>query len=63
MRCSDLKKATNGIYLSPLRILALENFERLNREGVKCNLATGEEEINIEGCRHHLLYYRKIKYK
>ena len=47
-----LKEATNGIYLSPLRILALENFERLNREGVKCNLATGEEEINIEGAAH-----------
>ncbi|MBZ9687287.1 RNA helicase [Clostridium estertheticum] len=47
-----LKEATNGIYLSPLRILALENFERLNREGVKCNLSTGEEEINIEGAAH-----------
>lgn len=47
-----LKGATNGIYLSPLRILALENFEKLNREGVKCNLATGEEQINIEGAVH-----------
>ena len=47
-----LKEASNGIYLSPLRILALENFEKLNREGVKCNLATGEEEINIEGAAH-----------
>jgi len=47
-----LKEVANGIYLSPLRILALENFERLNREGVKCNLATGEEEINIEGATH-----------
>ena len=58
-----LKEATNGIYLSPLRILALENFERLNREGVKCNLATGEEEIKIEGASHICLYNRKIKYK
>ncbi len=47
-----LKESTNGIYLSPLRILALENFEKLNREGVKCNLATGEEEIKIEGASH-----------
>lgn len=47
-----LREATKGIYLSPLRILALENFERLNREGVKCNLATGEEEINIEEASH-----------
>ncbi len=47
-----LKEASNGIYLSPLRILALENFEKLNREGIKCNLATGEEEINIEEAAH-----------
>ncbi|MBE6066660.1 MAG: RNA helicase [Clostridium lundense] len=47
-----LKEVTKGIYLSPLRILALENFERLNSEGVKCNLLTGEEEIIIEGATH-----------
>lgn len=47
-----LKEASNGIYLSPLRILALENFERLNREGVKCSLMTGEEEIRIEDAAH-----------
>lgn len=44
-----LKNSSKGIYLSPLRILALENYERLNKEGVKCNLITGEEEIIIEG--------------
>ena len=47
-----LKKSSKGIYLSPLRILALENYERLNKEGVKCNLITGEEEIIIEGAAH-----------
>jgi len=47
-----LKKFSKGIYLSPLRILALENYERLNKEGVKCNLITGEEEIIIEGAAH-----------
>ncbi|ARC86253.1 hypothetical protein U732_3580 [Clostridium argentinense CDC 2741] len=47
-----LKKSSKGIYLSPLRILALENYERLNQEGVKCNLITGEEEIIIEGAAH-----------
>ena len=45
-----LKGAINRC--SPLRILALENFEKLNKEGVKCNLATGEEEINIEDAAH-----------
>lgn len=40
-----LKTAKKGVYLSPLRILALENFEKLNNEGVVCDLLTGEEEI------------------
>lgn len=47
-----LKEARNGIYLSPLRILALENYEKLNREGVRCNLITGEEEILVEDANH-----------
>lgn len=47
-----LKECNKGVYLSPLRILALENYERLNREGVKCNLITGEEEIIVEGANH-----------
>ncbi|GAA0740242.1 DEAD/DEAH box helicase [Clostridium oceanicum] len=47
-----LKKCKKGIYLSPLRILALENYEKLNKEGVKCSLLTGEEEIQIEGAKH-----------
>ncbi|MGE4354480.1 MAG: helicase-related protein [Oscillospiraceae bacterium] len=47
-----LKQCRNGVYLAPLRILALENYERLNSEGVPCNLLTGEEEIIVEGARH-----------
>ena len=47
-----LKTAKHGIYLSPLRILALENFEKLNSEGVVCNLSTGEEEIIKNGATH-----------
>jgi ATP-dependent RNA helicase SUPV3L1/SUV3 len=47
-----LKKCEKGIYLSPLRILALENYERLNSEGIKCNLITGEEEIIHEDAKH-----------
>jgi len=47
-----LKECDNGVYLAPLRILALENFERLNRENVPCNLLTGEEEAIVEGARH-----------
>ena len=47
-----LKKSKNGIYLAPLRILALENYERLNNEGVTCNLFTGEEEIIHQNADH-----------
>lgn len=47
-----LKKAQNGLYLAPLRLLALEVFERLNDEGVRCNLLTGEEEISHPNIRH-----------
>lgn len=47
-----LKLAGKGIYLSPLRILALENYERLNSEGIKCSLITGEEEIIVEDAKH-----------
>lgn len=47
-----LKTAKKGLYLSPLRILALEISERLNNEGVLCDLATGEEEIIKLGATH-----------
>lgn len=47
-----LMQSENGIYLAPLRILALENFERMNAEGIRCSLLTGEEEILVEGALH-----------
>ena len=42
-----LKKAANGVYLAPLRLLAYEKFEELNEAGVNCTMKTGEEEIPI----------------
>lgn len=47
-----LKQAEKGIYLAPLRILALENYEKLNRDGVPCSLITGEEELITENAMH-----------
>ncbi len=47
-----LKKSKKGIYLAPLRILALENYERLNDEGATCNLFTGEEELIHQNADH-----------
>ncbi|MBA1238859.1 RNA helicase [Pseudomonas kunmingensis] len=44
--------AEHGIYLSPLRLMALENQERIESMGVPCSLVTGEEEIIREGATH-----------
>lgn len=40
-----LKKAQSGAYLGPLRLLALEVFDRFNADGVPCSMITGEEMI------------------
>lgn len=47
-----LKNAKTGAYLGPLRLLALEIHERLNEEGVACDLLTGEERVQIPGAGH-----------
>lgn len=37
----------NIAYLAPLRLLALEIYEKLNSENIPCSLSTGEEEIIV----------------
>ncbi|MBR6897097.1 MAG: helicase [Lachnospiraceae bacterium] len=39
-----LKEARHGVYLSPLRLLALEVQERFLMDNVMCSMTTGEEE-------------------
>ncbi|KAG0260493.1 RNA helicase [Mortierella polycephala] len=39
-----LQAAESGAYLSPLRLLAHEVYERMNNAGTPCNLVTGEEK-------------------
>jgi ATP-dependent RNA helicase SUPV3L1/SUV3 len=39
-----LKTSCSGVYLGPLRLLALEVFEKFNTQNVPCSLITGEEE-------------------
>ena len=58
-----LKTAKKGVYLSPLRILALENYEKLNSEGVVCDLMTGEEEIINENATHVSCTIEKVNLK
>jgi ATP-dependent RNA helicase SUPV3L1/SUV3 len=53
-----LAQADSGVYLAPLRLLALENYERLQNavradgEPVKVSLVTGEERRLAEGATH-----------
>lgn len=47
-----LKQAPSGVYLAPLRLLALEVQERLLADGVVCSMLTGEEEDIREGATH-----------
>ena len=58
-----LKEAKHGVYLSPLRILALENYEKLNNSQILCNLLTGEEEIIKEGATHTSCTIEKVDLK
>jgi len=46
-----LVEAGSGWYLSPLRLLAHEIYDTLNRRGVPCSLLTGEESIPVQGAR------------
>ena len=47
-----LMAAESGAYLGPLRLLAYEQFELMNREGCPCTLLTGEELAEVAGARH-----------
>ena len=43
-----LKQCQKGIYLGPLRLLALEVYDKFNRADVPCNMITGEEELLVD---------------
>jgi ATP-dependent RNA helicase SUPV3L1/SUV3 len=47
-----LKRAENGVYAGPLRLLALEVHERLNDAGVYCSLFTGQERREVPFATH-----------
>ncbi|MGM9923684.1 MAG: helicase-related protein [Bacillus sp. (in: firmicutes)] len=48
----EMSKASTGLYLGPLRLLALEVYETLSKDGIRCGLKTGEEEKALEGATH-----------
>ncbi len=47
-----LEQAQSGVYLAPLRLLAMEVRDRLVAAGVPCNLITGEERVLMAGAQH-----------
>ncbi len=47
-----LEQAKSGVYLAPLRLLAMEVRDRLVAAGVPCNLITGEERVLMQGAQH-----------
>ncbi|NPA66107.1 MAG: helicase [Epsilonproteobacteria bacterium] len=47
-----LKNADTGYYLAPLRLLALEGYEELQKEGIDASLITGEEQLLNEDATH-----------
>ncbi len=46
-----LKQAKSGVYLGPLRLLALEVYEKMTDDGVPCTMLTGQECIETQNNR------------
>jgi ATP-dependent RNA helicase SUPV3L1/SUV3 len=49
---SELKESNSGLYLAPLRLLALEGYEDLKESNIDATLITGEEQIINEDAAH-----------
>ena len=47
-----LKESNSGVYLAPLRLLALEGYEDLKTSNIEASLITGEEQIFNEDASH-----------
>lgn len=51
LKQADISKG-GGIFCGPLRLLALEIYDRLNKSGVYCSLSTGQEKRIVPGATH-----------
>ncbi|KAG1358658.1 ATP-dependent RNA helicase SUV3, mitochondrial, partial [Cocos nucifera] len=47
-----LESSSSGVYCGPLRLLAWEVAQRLNKAKVPCNLITGQEREEIDDAKH-----------
>ncbi|XP_027358140.1 DExH-box ATP-dependent RNA helicase DExH18, mitochondrial isoform X2 [Abrus precatorius] len=45
-------EAKKGVYCSPLRLLAMEVFDKVNAKGVYCSLLTGQEKKRVPFSNH-----------
>ncbi|CAH2079920.1 unnamed protein product [Thlaspi arvense] len=45
-------EAKNGLYCSPLRLLAMEVFDKVNALGIYCSLLTGQEKKRVPFAKH-----------
>lgn len=45
-------EAKNGLYCSPLRLLAMEVFDKVNALGIYCSLLTGQEKKHVPFANH-----------
>ena len=41
----ELMNAQSGLYLSPLRLMAMEAYDKIKKHGLPANMKTGEEQI------------------
>lgn len=57
-----LKQSNTGVYLAPLRLLALEVQERLMKQGCLCHLLTGEEEVIVPNAQHTSCTIEKLDF-
>lgn len=60
-----LKTAESGVYLGPLRLLALEIYDRFRAEDIPCSMVTGEEafideEAGITACTIEMMDTAKM---
>ena len=56
------KKKNSGVYLAPLRLLALEVQEKMLADGFKCSLVTGEEEHIVDESNHICCTIEKLDF-
>jgi ATP-dependent RNA helicase SUPV3L1/SUV3 len=49
---TSLSAAKSGVYCSPLRLLTIEIFDKVNTTGVSCSLRTGQEVKEVAFASH-----------